>query len=62
MATEAEKLILTMLRRLDDKIEQISFDVRELKVRVNAVGENAAVAQRRLDRLEHRFDRSKVED
>ena len=62
MATEAEKLILTMLRRMDDKIEQISFEVRELKVRVTAAAENAVIAQRRLDRLEHRFDRSKVED
>jgi len=60
--SDAEKLILTMLRRMDEKIENLSFDVREIKVRLTAAQENLAVAQRRIDRLERRFDRSGVEE
>jgi outer membrane murein-binding lipoprotein Lpp len=62
MSDDAEKLILTMLRRLDAKVEQLAFDVREIKGRLTAAQENLAVAHRRIDRLEHRFDRSGIEE
>ena len=56
MADEPENLILRY-RRIDDKLDRVVDDVRELKIRMTAVEENLASLNRRFDRLEVRVDR-----
>ena len=43
--------------RLDEKLDRISDDVRDLKVRQTATEEAIAGVNRRLDRLEMRAER-----
>ena len=57
MADEPENLILRYRRRIDDKLDRVVDDVRELKIRMTAVEENLASLNRRFDRLEVRVDR-----
>ena len=57
MADESENLVLRYLRRIDDKLDRVVDDVRELKIRMTAVEENLASLNRRFDRLEARVDR-----
>lgn len=52
-----DNLVLRYLRRIDDKLDRVIDDVRELKVRMTAVEENLASLNRRFDRLEVRVDR-----
>jgi hypothetical protein len=42
---EPENLILTMLRRLDEKCDRVIDDVRDLKARVTALDEGQAALQ-----------------
>jgi predicted nucleic acid-binding Zn-ribbon protein len=57
MASEPENLTLIYLRRIDEKVDRLSDDVRDLKVRMTAVEENLAGVQRRIDRVETRLER-----
>ena len=57
MAEEPDNLVLQMLRRMDAKLDRMSEDIRDLKVRMSSLEENAAVVNRRLDRIEDRLDR-----
>ena len=57
MADEPENLVLTMLRRIDAKIDRIADDVPGLKVRQTATEEALAGVNRRLDRLDVRVKR-----
>ncbi len=68
---EPENLILTMLRRLDEKFDRVIDDVRDLKARVTALDEGQAALQhgmasitegmagihRRIDRVDSRLER-----
>lgn len=56
MAEEPNNLVLVMLRRIDTKIDRLTDDVHELKVRMTSVEENLAGVQRRIDRLEDRVE------
>ncbi len=57
MANEPENMTLVILRRLDEKMDRLIDDVRDLKVRTTAVEENLAGVQRRIDRVEARIER-----
>jgi predicted nuclease with TOPRIM domain len=57
MAEEPDNLVLQMLRRMDAKLDRVGEDIRDLKVRMSSLEENAAVVNRRLDRIEDRLDR-----
>jgi phage shock protein A len=57
MADQPDNLTLVFLRRIDEKIDRLIDDVRELKGRMAAVEENLAGVHRRIDRLELRVDR-----
>jgi len=57
MAEEPDNLVLQMLRRMDAKLHRVGEDIRDLKVRMSSLEENAAVVNRRLDRIEDRLDR-----
>jgi len=52
MSDEAQKLSLTILKRLDAKVDQLAEDMRDLKARVTLSQEGVASAQRRIDRVE----------
>ena len=54
---ESVDFTLNMLRRIDEKLDRVSDDVRDLKVRVTAMEEAQAGIHRRLDRLDTRLDR-----
>ncbi len=57
MPNEPDNLTLVYLRRLDEKIDRVGDDLRDLKVRMTAVEENLAGVQRRIDRLDTRVER-----
>ena len=42
MPTEPDNLTLVYLRRIDEKVDRLSEDVRDLKVRMTGVEENLA--------------------
>lgn len=55
--SEPDNLMLVPLRRIDAKVDRLSDDMHDLKVRMTAVEENLAGVQRRIDHLETRLDR-----
>jgi hypothetical protein len=55
--TASENIVLTTLRRIDERIDRMVLDVQDIKIRVGSVDEGGAGVNRRLDRLEHRFER-----
>ncbi len=57
MAEQPSDLVLVYLRRIDEKVDRLIDDVRELKGRMAAVEENFAGVHRRIDRIELRIDR-----
>lgn len=57
MAEEPDNIILVYLRRIDEKVDRIADDVRDLKIRMTSLEENMAGMNRRLDRLETRVER-----
>jgi predicted nucleic acid-binding Zn-ribbon protein len=57
MADEPDNIVLVYLRRIDEKLDRLTDDVRDLKVRVTALEESVVGVHRRMDRLEARIDR-----
>ena len=57
MVDEPENLILSLLRRMDSKLDRVIDDVQDLKIRMTAVEEGLAGVNRRLDRIEVRVER-----
>ena len=57
MADEPDNLTLFYLRRIDQKIDRLTDDVSDLKIRMTNVDEGLAGVNRRLDRMEARMDR-----
>ena len=50
-------VVLRYFRRIDNKLDRVAADVRELKIRMTAVEENIASLNRGFDRLEARRPR-----
>ena len=57
MADTPDNLVLTLLRKIDQRTERMADDLQDLKVRVTSVEEGLAGVNRRLDRVELRIDR-----
>jgi archaellum component FlaC len=57
VADEPDNLVLVMLRKMDAKLDRLSEDMRDVKVRMTHVEEGLAGVNRRLDRIEVRVDR-----
>jgi archaellum component FlaC len=57
MSDQPDNLVLTFLRRLDGKIDRLTDDMHDVKVRLTNVEENLAGVNRRLDRIEDRVER-----
>ena len=54
---EPDNVVLVYLRRIDEKVDRVIDDVRDIKLRVTNLEEGQAGIQRRLDRVEARLDR-----
>lgn len=57
MADEPDNLVLTLLRRIDEKVDRVLDDVHDLKARMTSVEEGLAGVNRRIDRVEDRMER-----
>ena len=57
MTEETEHLLLEYMHRFDRKLNDLTDDVRELKIRMTGVEEGLASVNRRLDRIEVRVER-----
>ena len=57
MADEPDGIILTILRKIDQRTERMAEDLHDRRTRVTSVEEGLAGVNRRLDRLETRVDR-----
>jgi hypothetical protein len=57
MMPEPNNVVLIYLRRIDEKVDRVIDDVRDIKFRVTNLEEGQAGIQRRLDRVEARLDR-----
>ena len=54
---EPDNVVLVCPRRIDEKVDRVIDDVRDIKFRVTNLEEGQAGIQRRLDRVEPRLDR-----
>jgi hypothetical protein len=50
MMPEPDNVVLIYLRRIDEKVDRVIDDVRDIKFRVTNLEEGQAGIQRRLDR------------
>lgn len=51
------RVLLTYLRRIDEKLDRVIEDVRELKTRVGILEQQYASISTRMDRVENRLER-----
>ena len=54
---EPDNMVLVYLRRIDEKVDRVIDDVRDIKFRVTNLEEGQAGIQRQLDWVEARLDR-----
>jgi hypothetical protein len=57
MVDQPDNIVLTYLRRIDDKVDRVLADVGDLKVRMTSLEQNLATVNNRVDRIEVRLDR-----
>jgi hypothetical protein len=57
VADQPDNLVLVHLRRIDEKLDRLIDEVRDLKVRMTGVEEGMAGVNRRIDRFDMRLDR-----
>jgi predicted nucleic acid-binding Zn-ribbon protein len=58
MSDEPDNPVLKYLRRIDEKLDRLVDDVRDIKVRLTSVEEGLAGVQRRIDRVDLRLERA----
>ena len=60
MSGEPDNIVLIYLRRLDEKVDRLLDEMRDVKGRLTGVEENLAAVHRRIDlridRIERRLD------
>lgn len=57
MVEEPENLVLTYLRRLDERAARLGEDMREVKNRLGILEQQYASLSTRIDRIEDRLER-----
>jgi predicted nucleic acid-binding Zn-ribbon protein len=57
MADQPENIVLVYLRRIDEKVDALRDDVREVKSRLGMLENQYANLSNRWDRTEFRLDR-----
>jgi predicted nucleic acid-binding Zn-ribbon protein len=57
MADEPDSIVLVLLRKLDEKLDRVADDLREIKTRVGILEQQYASMSNRIDRIESRLER-----
>lgn len=57
MSEQPENLMLVYLRRIDEKVDRLTDDLRELRARMGGVEQGVAQLSARIDRLTDRVER-----
>ena len=57
MADEPDNLVLRAIRRMDEKLDRLIEDIREIKTRLGFIEQQYASVSSRVDRIEFRLDR-----
>ncbi|MCA3245669.1 MAG: hypothetical protein ING29_04225 [Azospirillum sp.] len=57
MVDQPENIVLVYLGRIDEKVDRLADDMRELRARVGAVEQGVAQLGGRVDRLTDRIER-----
>ena len=57
MSDQPDNIVLVYLRRLDEKLDRLAFDMQDFKTRLTATEEAVVGVNRRLDRIDMRLDR-----
>ncbi|MBA4209968.1 MAG: hypothetical protein C0454_10605 [Parvibaculum sp.] len=57
MVESPENLVLTYLRRIDEKVDRLAEDMREVKSRLGILESQYASLSNRLDRIDERVGR-----
>ena len=57
MRGESDNIVLTYLRLLDEKVDRLLDEMRDVKVRLTGAEEHLAGVHRRIDRMDLRMDR-----
>ena len=60
MTDGPDNIVLQYLRHISTQVDRLVEEMRDVKVRLTNLEENAAVVSRRLDRIENRLDRIDV--
>jgi len=55
-----DNIVLQYLRHISTQVDRLVEEMKDVKVRLTNLEENAAVVSRRLDRIENRLDRIDV--
>ena len=55
--SEPDNIVLVYLRRIEEKVDRVAADRRDVRVRLRTVWENLAGVHRRLDRVNARVER-----
>ena len=57
MSGEPDNIVLIYLRRLDEKVDRLLDEMRDVKGRLTGAEEHLAGVHRRIDRMDLRADR-----
>jgi archaellum component FlaC len=57
MVDQPDNIVLVYLHRIDEKVDRLSDDVRELRSRMGVVEQGVAQMSGRIDRLADRVER-----
>lgn len=60
MTDGPDNIVLQYLRHISTQVDRLVEEMKDMKVRLTNLEENAAVVSRRLDRIENRLDRIDV--
>jgi hypothetical protein len=57
MSEGPDNIVLVYLRRIDEKVDRLIDDMREVKTRIGILEQQYASLSNRVDRIEGRLDR-----
>ena len=57
LGDQPDSMVLVLLRKLDEKLDCVAADLREIKTRVGILEQQYASTSNRIDRIESRLER-----
>ena len=57
MADQPDSIVRVLLRKLDEKLDRVADELREIKTRVGILAQQYASMSNRIDRIESRLER-----